>query len=72
MSKFVGERRVYVYAKGFSKRTIYGEKIAASTFLINGHHKNGRTIAFKVVQYTYEDVFEYIKNNIQMIWRRSV
>lgn len=38
-----------------------GEKVAASTYSIHVHHKGGRVTDLSHVNYTYEDVFEYIK-----------
>lgn len=37
------------------------EKIAASDYSIEIHHKTGKVIELECVQYSYEDVFEYIK-----------
>lgn len=41
------------------------EKVAASNFSIEVHHKNKRVVNLNTVQYTYEDVFEYIKEQYE-------
>lgn len=36
------------------------EKVAASDFLVQVHHKGGNVVDLPVISYTYEDVFEHI------------
>jgi len=38
-----------------------GEKVAASDYSINVHHKGRGVVNLSCTTYTYEDVFEYIK-----------
>ncbi|WP_153124651.1 hypothetical protein [Peribacillus tepidiphilus] len=37
------------------------EKMAASEYAIEVHHKSDEVIELNCVQYSFEDVFEYIK-----------
>ncbi|MFE4038240.1 hypothetical protein [Priestia sp. YIM B13489] len=41
------------------------EKVALSEFSINVHHKSGRVINLTCNNYTYDDVFEYIKEQYE-------
>lgn len=41
------------------------EKIALSEFSIDVHHKSGSVINLTCNNYTYEDVFEYIKEQYE-------
>ncbi|WP_340373278.1 hypothetical protein [Peribacillus sp. FSL E2-0218] len=47
--------------KALVKDPSNGEKVEASTYFIKVHHKSGKIIPLEVDRYTYEDVFEYIK-----------
>lgn len=41
------------------------EKVAASDFSIEVHHKGRGVVKLSTVNYTYEDVFEYIKEQYE-------
>lgn len=52
------------------------EKVALSEYLVIVKHKDKNPINFKVAQYTYEDVFEFIKekyeNNLDKIEKVTI
>ncbi len=47
--------------KAFINNLNGDEKMAATEYVIEVHHKSDEVIELSCVQYSYEDVFEYIK-----------